>query len=378
MLESLGWRWQTDDTLPLPAIEGGTPCRRDDLAHAHRAGDLRVRVPPALDARARDALLDTLFAHDATRCAWSIRLGDATRAAVDKLVANPRYRFSALQLGWIGFGAGGARRDGWEAVRSFGRGYRPAASNMRAIDGFYRGAIRSDCGVGRQVAQLATLAELFGPEAFDTRFTADELTIGTFNQLHGTASILLGSAAGDFVRDGRAIDAAHRGQQAFSGLPGFIVHVLDRTHLDDINNQAENFVVYRVSAAAAEALQRHGGFEHYNRIGEDLWRLSRTVNPHAWGRGFERLLVDRDATLRARLGADAQATLARMDALLDDPFFREFEIYVHKLGVKSVGYHLARLLDRNPRTPFRIELVLHNLPTTIYTRHIASELGCAP
>ena len=60
-----------------------------------------------------------------------------------------------------------------------------------------------------------------------------------------------------------------------------------------------------------------------------------------------------------------------MDAILADPFFQGFEIYVHPKGVKPVAYHFARLLDRNPRTPFRIELALHNLHTTIYDRWLA-------
>ena len=66
--------------------------------------------------------------------------------------------------------------------------------------------------------------------------------------------------------------------------------------------------------------------------------------------------------------------LRRLDALLADPFYRGFEIYVHKQGVKPVGFHIARLLDRNPRTPFRIELALHNLHTTLYDRYVAYRL----
>ncbi|NUS60696.1 MAG: hypothetical protein HOQ01_07080, partial [Lysobacter sp.] len=67
----------------------------------------------------------------------------------------------------------------------------------------------------------------------------------------------------------------------------------------------------------------------------------------------------------------ARATLASIDAELADPFYSGFEIYVHKQGVKPVGFHIARLLDRNPRTPFRIELALHNLHTTLYDRYVA-------
>ena len=64
-----------------------------------------------------------------------------------------------------------------------------------------------------------------------------------------------------------------------------------------------------------------------------------------------------------------------MDAILADPFFREFEVYVHPVGVKPLAYHFSRLLDLNPRTPFRIELGLHNLHTTIYQRW-AAQRGC--
>ena len=47
---------------------------------------------------------------------------------------------------------------------------------------------------------------------------------------------------------------------------------------------------------------------------------------------------------------------------------------MHKLGVQSVGYHIVRLLDRNPRTPYRIELALHNLHTTLMARYFAHRL----
>jgi hypothetical protein len=64
-----------------------------------------------------------------------------------------------------------------------------------------------------------------------------------------------------------------------------------------------------------------------------------------------------------------------MDTLLADPFYRDFRIYVHKLGVQPVGYHIVRLLDRNPRTPYRIGLALHNVATTLQARYIAHRLN---
>ncbi|MDR7099801.1 hypothetical protein J2X04_002182 [Lysobacter niabensis] len=373
-LQELGWRFIPSNEAVVE-IQPGTPCDRADLLEAQAAGDLVVRVPHRLDATARSQLTETLLHHPATLCAYGFELGAATRRAVDRLVENRGFRFSALQIGWIGFGPTSSARDGWEPIAWFGRGYQPRGANSRAIEAFYTGQVRGECGLGRQIAQYATQAELYGSKGFDTEFDADEIVIGTFNRLHPSRSILLGTSAGRFTRDGHAIAAAAAGRQAFMGLPGFIFHVFDRSTLDDLNNQAENFVVYDVGAEAAAALRSHGGFEFYNTRNRTIWLLARSISGRKPPRYFQRLLIERDPALRAGLSADARATVARLDAKFADPFYRDFEIYVHKQGVKPVGFHIARLLDRNPRTPFRIELALHNLHTTLYDRYVAYRLG---
>jgi hypothetical protein len=376
LLRELGWTIGTTHAA-RPELHPGAPCTRADLAEARAAGDLRIALPAGLDAAARGEALRGLLDEPATRCAYMFVLGDATRRATAALAANPGYRFSALQLGWIGFGPGGARAQGWEGFRSFGRGYRPAGSNSAALDAFYRGRVRSECGVGRQVAQLATQRELYGDRAFDAEFSPGELSIGTFLTLHGTDSILLGAQAGDLFADGHAVKTARMGRQAFVGVPGFVFHVFDRSYLDDINNQAENFVVANVDAEAAEALAAHGGLTHYDTVNRQLWQLARGLRSGGV-RDFQRLLVERDAGLRAALDPDQRAQLARMEQLLDDPFYRGFEVYVHHKGVRPVGWHVVRLLDRNPRTPYAIELGLHNLHTTLYHRWIGQRLrACA-
>lgn len=373
LLERFGWRFVAtrEDAV---RIEPGTPCDRDTLAAAQAAGDLRVFVPAGLDASAREQLHARLLTHPATTCAFGFRLGDATRRAVDKLVANDGFRFSALQVGWVGFGPTGARRDGWTSVASFGRGYQPRDGNWHAIEAFYSGHVRGECGLGRQVAQYATQAELYGREGFDAEFDAEEIVIGTFRRLRGTRSILLGSSSGEFVRDGLAQAASRDGRQAFMGLPGFIYHVFDRSKLDDLNNQAENFVVYDVNAPAAAALRTQRGFEHYNERNRVIWSLARTMEARRVRRFFERLLYERDPELRSALSIADREVLARLDAELADPFYGGFRVYVHRQGVKPVGFHIARLLDRNPRTPFKIELALHNVHTTLYQRYVQHRL----
>lgn len=373
LLRELGWQLQYAD-IDTPQVTPGQPCTRATLAQAQAAGDLRA-ILPADPARAAVAM-QRLFDQPATICAYAFRLGEAARRASERLADNPDFRFTALQAGWISFG-GGARAQGWTQFRSFGRGYQPLAGNSAALDGFYRGQVRSECGVGRQVAQLATQRELYGDAGFDAAFTPGELSIGTFVTLHDTDSILLGRHAGPFLADGKGVRSAAWGRQAFMGVPGFIEHAFSKRFLNDLSNQAENFIVVDVSEQAARALAEHAGLAYYDRVNRRLWELSQQVQAPG-RRGFERLLYKRDPAARKHLNEDERAVVAQMQALLDDPFYQGFIVYVHPRGVRPIGYHIARLLDRNPRTPFTIDLALHNLHTTLYRRWIDYRLAqCA-
>ncbi len=372
LLQRLGWRFE-DAELRAPQVHKGPVCTRSSLAAAQAAGDLRVRWPADLPAGELQALLQQLLEDPATVCAYAFELGAATRRATSALQGNATFRFSGPQLGWIGFGLRGAPAQGWQRTRSFGRGFVPSAGNSHALQAFYSGAVRAECGVGRQVAQLATQRELYGDAAFDTEFAADELSIGTFLALHATDSILLGAHAGEFFADGKAVRTSAMGRQAFVGVPGFIEHVYDNGTLDDLSNQAENFVVVTVGEVAAQALAQHGGLAWYDQRNAELWNLAQDI-PRIGQRYFERLLFERDPQLRARLAPRYHDTLARMDQLLDDPFYQQFVIYVHPRGIRPIGYHVARLLDRNPRTPFSIDLAVHNLHTTLYRRWREAQL----
>ena len=276
LLRRMGWRIE-QASIAAPVIARGLPCTRGTLVQAQQAGDLHAVLPAQWNAQQRGDALRALLDDPATQCAYAFELGAATQRAVRKLQDNPRYRFSAVQLGWIGFGWRGAAVQGWSGFKSFGRGYQPSGSNAQALDAFYRGQVRSECGVGRQVAQLATQRELYGDAGFDTVFSAGELSIGTFLTLHDTDSILLGAHAGEFFADGKAVKTAQLGRQAFVGAPGFIAHVFDKAYLDDIHNQAENFVVVDVSDAAAQALARRGGFAYYDARNRQIWELAKEL-----------------------------------------------------------------------------------------------------
>ena len=376
LLEQLGWRISEAPVAQID-VHGGDVCTRADLEAAHAAGDLRVQLPATASEQARRAMLQRLLEHPATHCAYAMRLGQAARRAAQALQGNPGYRFSGLQLGWIGFGAGGAGAQGWQRTHALGRGYQPSGGNSEALQAFYTGRVRSECGVGRQIAQLATLRELFGDARFDTAFSAGELSIGTFLTLHQTDSVLLGRQAGQLQGDGKGVRAAALGRQAFMGLPGFIEHAYGRDTLDDLNNQAENFIVVDVSAEAAGTLREHGGLAWYDQRNAEIWTLSQQL-PRRGVRFFERLLSERDERLRGSLTSSERRIVERLDALLDDPFYQAFLIYVHPRGIQPIGAHVARLLDRNPRTPYVIELAMNNLHTTLYERWLQAQRDSCP
>lgn len=149
LLQRLGWRFE-EASLTAPQVRGGPVCTRASLADSQAAGDLQVRWPAALPAAARQALLQQLLDDPATVCAYAFELGAATRRATSALQGNPTFRFSGPQLGWIGFGLQGAPAQGWQRTRSFGRGFVPRAGNSHALQAFYSGAVRAECGeIGR-------------------------------------------------------------------------------------------------------------------------------------------------------------------------------------------------------------------------------------
>lgn len=368
-LTAIGWRVVPSSNTALH-VRRGAPCERADLAHARAAGDLTLWLPPEPAPDVRDALAALL--HDpATHCAFSLRLGEATRHATAKLAGNPRYRFSALQAGWIAFGGDADAR--WRSTASFGRAFVPSASPAAAVRAFYDQPVRSECGVGRQIAQYAGFLELFGDAAFDRAFADDGIVVGTFRQLQRSNSVLLGDASGPLARDGKAVRTASQGRAAFLARPGGLIAV-DRDALVDLNNQAQNFVVVDVTAGAAAALRRHGGFAHYDAVNREVQRLALEIRDqgHRW---FERLVFDRDPLLRSRLGDDERTVLARIDALMDDPFYAGFVVYVHPQRVRPIGFHVARMLDRNPGTPYALELTNHNLHGGILRRFVDDRLA---
>lgn len=365
VLQQLGW--QAAPQSAQPWLQDALICQMSNLKAAQNQSLLYYPSHWHQDVAVLQAALNS----QASRCAFQFKMSDAVQAATQKLSLNARFRFTAVQASWVNFGT--RERSLWQQTRSFGRRFEPKYSNSQAFEVFYSGKVRAECSTGRQIAQIATLRELFGDEDFNRVFTASELSIGTSVSLHETDSVLLGRHKGEWFQDGSGRKTAALGRQAWLGAPGMIVHVKEASYLDDVSNQAENFVVVAVSEAAQQQLSQGQGLTRFQRDNVQLWQLSQSINQVGM-RYFERLLIEKDSTLWQALPPAQRIVAKQMLALLQQPFYQEFLIYVHPMGIKSVGFHVARLLDRNPRTPYTIELALHNIPTEVYQRWLQAQL----
>jgi hypothetical protein len=163
LLQRLGWRFEDARSVHRRC---GWPCVR-----APRCRRLRRQAICACNGRrnarcSAQALLQQLLDDPATVCAYAFQLGQPRNvplgiagqchvpllrpaAGLDRLrpARRTRARLAAHAV---------------SAVASCPSG------NSHALQAFYSGAVRAECGVGRQVAQLATQRELYGDAAFDT------------------------------------------------------------------------------------------------------------------------------------------------------------------------------------------------------------------
>ncbi|HET7842857.1 MAG TPA: hypothetical protein VFL14_01805 [Xanthomonadales bacterium] len=365
VLRELGWTLVDGDTLQVAA---GDPCMRANPSEAIASGDLRAVVPRGPE---RGAALARLLRDPATTCAFRLRLADASRTAIDTLVANERFRFFGVQASWLAFDRDA--RDAWQPIAAFGRAWRPAGNNHDALAVFANRGARAECGVGRQVAQLAGFDALFGADGFEAAFERDELVLGTFVRLGESRSVLLGSGAGELARDGLARSAATRGRAALLAAPAFL-HAVDRGRVVDIANQAQNGVIVAMDDDAIAALRDSGSLADANSAALHAWQLARGIERRG-PRWFQRLVGEDDVRAWDIVAAGDRAAAGALRDALDHPVLSGTALYGHAHGVRPLRWWIARMLDRNPGTPYRFELANHNLDGEIRERWLAWRLA---
>jgi len=107
-----------------------------------------------------------------------------------------------------------------------------------------------------------------------------------------------------------------------------------------------------VAHSAALRLQAVGGFAFFNKQNEEIQRIARGISD----KSLLKWAAD-DYDLNTISMSDRnRAILKDLQVILKDPFYRGYRVFVHPLKVMTMGEHIVRLLERNPRTPYTFRL----------------------
>jgi len=60
--------------------------------------------------------------------------------------------------------------------------------------------------------------------------------------------------------------------------------------------------------------------------------------------------------------------------MLQDPFLNETQIYVHPFGPRNIAWHIARLAQLNPRTPYMLRFYPDVMHRGVLNRWVKSQL----
>jgi hypothetical protein len=365
VLRGLGWSVERVRGSSRFVYSSGNPCDNSSLEESRSLGELRVRVPEVSDEATLQAALRRVLSSPASVCAYKFHVGAAARRAARKLQLNRGFYF--YSGGWPFVAISNAVRW-WGSCVS--RGYYacvfPRRSNSDAMEDFVSGQIGTECALGLQAAEYATIRELFGDVGFNSSFQMKEVVIAPWTVLHGTGSATWGRLTNaDTEVDRNAAATARVGSQAFLGFSGYIGNVFGEAYLDHPIDRGENFLTTFVSLSAGAELAARGGFGVYNAWNRRLYELGRVLPP-----SIERLaLTNQDPNLLP-ITANQRLAFAEMQRILRNPVYSEYQVFVHPLGTMTLGQHIVRLLERNPRTPYTFELYPSRMGRGIYARYV--------
>jgi hypothetical protein len=368
-LEHLGWRFHIDAGVTELTVRGGHPARHDTLAAAQAAGTLRVLVPPGLDAeqaRAAWPQLATLADAHASREAYKHRLAVATRRAtarLSKMTEESRFVFPEI-LGLVHSPVFVFHmpKTEWHEEEKM---YFATRSATRAIEEFFRLGATAECYTGQTLALFTTQYELFGPDWFDVMFDADEIVVGRPHHVIDTRLLANVKYERPYVwrallvepsrqRMDPILALAPHGRTAFVGLAGVVLNQDPDAFTND------NCIIVSISQRALDTLAANGGTDHLAREAGRVWEQANKAKG---------LL----SFLRA---SECDAAEREVDALLAQPIFREFMVYVHPDGVVPLGDILRKKIP-DADTPVTLRVNMNGLDDAFYQRFRAAyRRGC--
>ncbi len=328
-------------------------CKAADVSSLGQAEDIKITL--GTDSEINSVIKSALTSREAA-CLYQLRVEKAAKQATSLLANNSNFVFG-VQGDFVNvYGSPEWNRECLGASSAYCLTAR--SSGYRALSVFTNSTARSECAAGLQIAELETQKQLYG-QAFDQYFSTNEIRVGAWRYVSGSDSALWGLVMRDpTTYDSNAAISSALGKNAFSGRSGYIGNVYGEAYLDSPDDRGENFMTVSVTSAAAAALKAAGGFEIYNNKNLRLFELSRTLTDRS---ALRYVGGDYDVT---SYGASA----VEMQKILRDPVYRGYLTFVHPLGRMTLGQHITRLLQINPRTPYKFQLYPSAVPHELYYR----------
>lgn len=371
-LTTLGWRVERVGTGNQVLYSSGNPCDNSTLDESRKQGELLVQIPDGIPEDRLQAAIDTVLSSSASVCAFKFRVGAATRTTSAKLVLNENFYFFVGGSPFIEFTRG---EYWWGGCQNGGRAacYYPRVANSTALQEFVSGRIGTECALGLQAAEYQTLREIYGDSAFNEKFRANEITFAPWAVLNTSTSATWGNmTAVDTITDPSAVETAKLGAGAFLGLSGYIGNVFGEAYLDSPVDRGENFLTVSVSLSAAAELSLRGGFAAFNVMNRRIYELGLNLNP-----ALERLALTSIDASRVQMTFGQRLAFQELQSILANPVYTGYRVYVHPLSAMSLGEHIVRLLEVNPRTPYTFQLYPSRMNRGQYARFVNSLLaGC--
>jgi hypothetical protein len=223
----------------------------------------------------------------------------------------------------------------------------------------YQNPFQTECAAGLQLSELYSLWFLYrydidgeaqGDALFDKAYTGSQMAIGTWDgvarSLNPFRTMVLNNI--NEAQDPTGARFAKLGRHGLTGVTGYIGKKKWELALNSPSDRGENFIVVNMSNAAAADIAKNG-VETLNYYAHRAWQK--------FGRKFKFGLVQPNP--RA-----AKAYLSQY------PVFNEVTVYVHPLGLLTLGDHIARLIGVNPATPYNFQFYSNRINYEIYNQYV--------
>jgi hypothetical protein len=365
VLENLGWKITRSENVSKVSLPGfaGNVCSFKTLGEAQALGALTLQLPARIDEATLESSLRSILGSQASLCAYKFKVAPAVSRAVSGLSNNSNFKFISHKP-YIEF----MQPQNWLAWKGF---FYPGVENHLALDDFKNEGISTDCALGLQAAEYSMLRELYGNAKFDSEFRPDEIAFASWEIIKSSNSATWGNLTNaDTVTDSAAVQTSAMGAMGFVGVSGYIRNVYGEDYLDAPVDRGENFITVSVSPAAAAELKRSGGFEEFNRMNVRIFELGKILYP-----ALESLALTNYDADKLDIGSVKDAAFRELQSILARPVYSEFKVFVHPLGVMTLGEHIVRLLEKNPRTPYAFQLYPSRTNSGHYTRYVNSLLS---